>query len=34
VLLAPPYIATASDIDLIVDRLGAAVEDALKSLGH
>jgi adenosylmethionine-8-amino-7-oxononanoate aminotransferase len=34
VLLAPPYIATASDIDLIVDRLGAAVEDALKSIGH
>src|SRR5689334_18768420 len=34
VLLAPPYIATASDIDLIVDRLGAAVDHALKSLGH
>jgi adenosylmethionine-8-amino-7-oxononanoate aminotransferase len=34
VLLAPPYIATANDIDLIVDRLGAAVEEALTSLGH
>src|SRR5215831_6124317 len=29
VLLAPPYIATATDIDLIVDRLGGAVEEAL-----
>jgi len=34
VLLAPPYIASANDIDLIVDRLGRAVDDALKSLGH
>jgi adenosylmethionine-8-amino-7-oxononanoate aminotransferase len=34
VLLAPPYIATAYDIDLIVDRLGRAVDNALKSLGH
>jgi adenosylmethionine-8-amino-7-oxononanoate aminotransferase len=34
VLLAPPYIATADDIDMIVDRLGAAVDDALKTVGH
>jgi adenosylmethionine-8-amino-7-oxononanoate aminotransferase len=32
VLLAPPYIATATDLDMIVDRLGAAVDDALKSV--
>jgi adenosylmethionine-8-amino-7-oxononanoate aminotransferase len=34
VLLAPPYIATASDIDMIVDRLGAAVDGTLKSIGQ
>src|SRR5689334_9436011 len=34
VLLAPPYIATAADIDMIVDRLGRAVDLALKSVGH
>jgi adenosylmethionine-8-amino-7-oxononanoate aminotransferase len=34
VLLAPPYIATADDIDMIVDRLGAAVDSALKSINH
>ena len=34
VLLAPPYIATAADIDMIVDRLGHAVDSALKSVGH
>jgi adenosylmethionine-8-amino-7-oxononanoate aminotransferase len=34
VLLAPPYIATAVDIDMIVDRLGHAVDEALKSVGH
>ena len=34
VLLAPPYIATAEDIDMIVDRLGHAVDGALKSVGH
>jgi adenosylmethionine-8-amino-7-oxononanoate aminotransferase len=33
-MLAPPYIATADDIDMIVDRLGAAVDSALKTLGH
>ena len=34
VLLAPPYIATVDDIDMIVDRLGRAVDLALKSVGH
>ena len=34
VLLAPPYIATSDDIDEIVDRLGRAVDGALKSIGH
>ncbi|MBR0694172.1 aspartate aminotransferase family protein [Bradyrhizobium lablabi] len=34
VLLAPPYIATSGDIDMIVERLGAAVDSALKSVGH
>ncbi|MGH6641582.1 MAG: aspartate aminotransferase family protein [Bradyrhizobium sp.] len=34
VLLAPPYIATSEDIDMIVDRLGHAVDGALKSVGH
>ena len=34
VLLAPPYIATSDDIDMIVDRLGAAVDSALKTVGH
>jgi len=34
VLLAPPYIATAEDIDMIVDRLGHAVDVALQSVGH
>jgi adenosylmethionine-8-amino-7-oxononanoate aminotransferase len=34
VLLAPPYIATSEDIDMIVDRLGQAVDLALKSVGH
>jgi adenosylmethionine-8-amino-7-oxononanoate aminotransferase len=34
VLLAPPYIATSDDIDMIVDRLGHAVDTALKSVGH
>jgi len=30
VLLAPPYIASSNDIDMIVDRLGQAVDSALK----
>jgi adenosylmethionine-8-amino-7-oxononanoate aminotransferase len=34
VLLAPPYIATSNDIDMIVDRLGQAVDSALKNVGH
>jgi adenosylmethionine-8-amino-7-oxononanoate aminotransferase len=34
VMLAPPYIATSGDIDMIVDRLGVAVDSALKSVGH
>ena len=32
VLLAPPYIASSEEIDMIVDRLGAAVDSALKSI--
>ncbi|MBV9462512.1 MAG: aspartate aminotransferase family protein, partial [Bradyrhizobium sp.] len=31
VLLAPPYICTPDDIDMIVDRLGSAVDSALKA---
>ncbi len=34
VMLAPPYIATSDDIDMIVDRLGSAVDSALKTIGH
>src|SRR5438445_2127904 len=34
VLLAPPYIATPDDIDMIVDRLGSAVDGALKTIGR
>jgi adenosylmethionine-8-amino-7-oxononanoate aminotransferase len=34
VLLAPPYISTSDDIDMIVDRLGRAVDGALKSVGQ
>jgi adenosylmethionine-8-amino-7-oxononanoate aminotransferase len=29
IIVAPPYIATATDIDTIVDRLGAAVDAAM-----
>ena len=32
VLLAPPFITSAEEIALIVDRLGAAVDDALTGL--
>ncbi|WP_428484966.1 aspartate aminotransferase family protein [Rhodopila sp.] len=32
VIVAPPYIATAADIDTIVERLGDAVEAALKGV--
>jgi adenosylmethionine-8-amino-7-oxononanoate aminotransferase len=34
VLLAPAYICTSNDIDMIVERLGSAVDSALKSVGH
>ena len=34
VLLAPPYIATPDDIDMIVDVLGTAVESALRMVNH
>jgi adenosylmethionine-8-amino-7-oxononanoate aminotransferase len=34
VLLAPPYIATSDDIDMIVDRLGSAVDRVLKTVGQ
>jgi len=32
VIVAPPYIAQAADIDAIVDRLGEAVDAALKTV--
>jgi adenosylmethionine-8-amino-7-oxononanoate aminotransferase len=32
VILSPPYIVTASDIDLIVERFGDAVDAALASV--
>src|SRR5712675_1207068 len=34
VLLAPPYVATSHDIDMIVDRLGTAVDRALETVGQ
>jgi adenosylmethionine-8-amino-7-oxononanoate aminotransferase len=34
VLLAPPYIATPEEIDLIVDKLGAAVDSVLRSVNQ
>jgi adenosylmethionine-8-amino-7-oxononanoate aminotransferase len=34
ILLAPPFIATSDDIDMIVDRLGSAVDSALKAIGR
>lgn len=34
VLLAPPYIASADEIDLIVDKLGLAVDNVLRSVHH
>jgi adenosylmethionine-8-amino-7-oxononanoate aminotransferase len=34
VLLAPPYIATAGEIDMIVDRLGAAVDAVVGEIAH
>ena len=32
VLLAPPYIATPDEIDMIVDRLGTAVDNAIRNI--
>jgi adenosylmethionine-8-amino-7-oxononanoate aminotransferase len=34
VLLAPPYIATPCDIDMIVDRLGTAVDSAIRNINQ
>ena len=34
VLLAPPYIATPEEIDLIVEKLGSAVDNVLRSINH
>lgn len=34
VLLAPPYIASAAEIDLIVDKLGTAVDSVLRSVNQ
>lgn len=34
VLLAPPYIASAEEIDLIVDKLGIAIDNVLRSVNH
>ena len=34
VLLAPPYIVAAEEIDLIVDRLGTAVDNVLSRVNH
>ena len=34
VMLAPPYISTSDDIDMMVDRLGSAVDSALRSSNH
>jgi adenosylmethionine-8-amino-7-oxononanoate aminotransferase len=32
ICIAPPYVATPSDIDTIVERLGDAVDDAIARL--
>lgn len=34
VLLAPPYIAAADEIDQIVDKLGTAVDNVLRNVNH
>jgi adenosylmethionine-8-amino-7-oxononanoate aminotransferase len=34
VLLAPPYIVSTEEIDLIVDKLGTAVDNVLRSVNH
>ena len=33
-VLAPPYIASAQEIDMIVDRLGAAVDAVIGEIAH
>ena len=34
VLLAPPYICTPNDIEMIVERLGEAVDATVKDIAH
>ncbi len=34
ILLAPPFIVTPDDVQMIVDRLGKAVDSALKQIGY
>ncbi len=34
VLLAPPYIISPTEVEIVVDRLGAAVDEALSSIAH
>jgi adenosylmethionine-8-amino-7-oxononanoate aminotransferase len=34
VLLAPPYITSTEEIDLIVEKLGTAVDNVLRSVNH
>jgi adenosylmethionine-8-amino-7-oxononanoate aminotransferase len=34
VLLAPPYIVSAEEIDLIVDKLGTSIDNVLRSVNH
>ncbi|MEM7025814.1 MAG: aminotransferase class III-fold pyridoxal phosphate-dependent enzyme, partial [Pseudomonadota bacterium] len=34
VLLAPPFIVTDADLEVIVERLGAAIDDALAQVGE
>lgn len=34
VLLAPPYVASTEEIDLIVDKLGTTVDNVLRSVNH
>ena len=34
ILLAPPYICSSNDIDMVVERLGWVIDSVLKSAGH
>ena len=34
VVLAPPFIVSEGDVDMIVGRLGEAVDEVLKSVGR